>query len=86
MCVAQGGVRTLVYALTMDEAAIEKELVAAQAALDAALQARLRRQEAVMAARAANWSKYRIANVLGVKAPTVDSIIKAAEREETPDA
>lgn len=69
------------YAPVMDETAIEKELVAAQAALDKANQARARRQDAVMAARKANWSKYRIAKVLGVAAPTVDSIIKAAEKE-----
>ncbi|MGW4525172.1 hypothetical protein [Amycolatopsis sp. NPDC004378] len=68
---------------------IEAQLRAAQAAVDKAAkttqQARTRRQEAVVAARAANWSKYRIAAVLGVKAPTVDSIIKTAEKEETPD-
>lgn len=81
MCTARG-VRTLVYALRMDEE-IEAELIAAQAALDAALQARARRQEIVMKARAAGWSKYRIAAVLGVKAPTVDSIIKAAANEGT---
>lgn len=73
--------RTLVYALAMDETAIEKELVAAQAAVDSAKQARVRRQEIVVKARTAGWSKYRIAAVLGVKAPTVDSILKAAENE-----
>jgi DNA-directed RNA polymerase specialized sigma24 family protein len=67
----------------MDEAAIETELVAAQAAVDSAKQARIRRQEAVVAARDAGWSKYRIAQVLGVKGPTVDSILKAAESEDT---
>ena len=35
-----------------------------------------------MEAREAGRSKYRIANVLGVKAPTVDSIISAAERDQ----
>jgi hypothetical protein len=65
----------------MDEAAIEAELVAAQAAVDSAKQARIRRQDAVVAARAAGWSKYRIAATLGVKGPTVDSILKAAENE-----
>lgn len=69
----------------MDEAAIEKELVAAQAALDAALQARVRRQEIVVKARAAGWSKYRIAAVLGVKAPTVDSILRAATDSKETD-
>lgn len=72
----------MVYALVMDEAAIEAELVAAQAAVDSAKQARIRRQDAVVAARTAGWSKYRIAAVLGVKGPTVDSILKAAENEE----
>lgn len=81
MCIASG-VDTLVYALVMDEAAIEAELVAAQAAVDTAKQARIRRQEAVVNARDAGWSKYRIAQVLGVKGPTVDSILKAAESEE----
>jgi DNA-directed RNA polymerase specialized sigma24 family protein len=70
----------------MDDPAIEKELVAAQAAVDSARQARVRRQEIVMKARAAGWSKYRIAAVLGVKAPTVDSIIKAANNEGTDNA
>jgi hypothetical protein len=61
-----------------DDQALERDLREAQAAVIAAREARLRRQEAVTAARAAGWSKYRIAEVLGVKAPTVDSILKAA--------
>lgn len=69
----------MVYGLVMDDPAIEAELVAAQAAVDSAKQARIRRQDAVVKARAAGWSKYRIAAVLGVKGPTVDSILKAAE-------
>jgi hypothetical protein len=36
-----------------------------------------------MRARDAGWSKYRIAAVLGVRGPTVDSIIKAAVREKS---
>jgi DNA-directed RNA polymerase specialized sigma24 family protein len=67
----------------MDE--LEAQLRATQAAVqkatDSSQKARARRQKAVLEARAANWSKYRIAAVLGVKAPTVDSIIKAAEKE-----
>lgn len=68
----------------MDDTTIEQELIAAQADIEAAKAARRRRQAAVMAARAAGWSKYRIASVLGVKGPTVDSIIAAAERESGP--
>lgn len=64
------------------ETEIERELTDAQAAVKAVTEARLRRQRAVMAARAAGWSKYRIAAVMGVKGPTVDSIIDTAERSE----
>jgi DNA-binding NarL/FixJ family response regulator len=60
---------------------VERDLIAAQAAIDRAKTARTERQDAVVRARAAGWSKYRIAAVLGVKGPTVDSIIAAAERE-----
>jgi hypothetical protein len=67
----------------MDDAEIERELTEAQDAMRAADAARLRRQAAVMAAREAKWSKYRIAKVLGVGGPTVDSIIAAAEREDS---
>ena len=35
-----------------------------------------------MLAREHGWSKYRIAATLGVKGPTVDSIIASAEREQ----
>jgi DNA-directed RNA polymerase specialized sigma24 family protein len=66
----------------MDEPAIERELADAQAAfLTGTRDLRKRRQEAVVAARAAGMSKYKIAAVMGIKGPTVDSIIKAAERE-----
>lgn len=68
----------------MDDATIGRELVAAQADVEAAKAARRRRQAAVMAARAAGWSKYKIAAELGVKEPTVNSIIAAAEREGGP--
>lgn len=60
--------------------AIERRLRAAQAGLRAAEEARVERQEAVMAAREAGWSKYKIAQVLGVGAPTVASIIASATK------
>ncbi|HET9889679.1 MAG TPA: hypothetical protein VFQ42_04185 [Mycobacterium sp.] len=60
---------------------IERELVESQAEVaEIATRVRLRRQRAVMAARAAGWSKYRIAKTLGVATATIDSIIAAAER------
>lgn len=62
-----------------DESDIERELTEAQADVT---EAPLRRRKAVVRARAAGWSKYRIAATLGVKGPTVDSIISAAEREQ----
>jgi DNA-binding NarL/FixJ family response regulator len=65
------------------DAQLERELTEAQAAIASAREARLRRQEAVTRARAAGWSKYRIAQVLGVRGPTVDSILKSAERPDT---
>lgn len=64
----------------MDDAVIERQLREAQDEIAAAREAKLRRQAAVMAAKDAGWSKYRIARVLGVGGPTVDSIIAAAER------
>ena len=67
---------------SMDDSQIERELTEAQTAVNTARQARTRRQTAVMQARTAGWSKYRIAAVLGVKGPTVDSIIASAERED----
>ena len=65
-----------------DDDDIERELRDAQAAVVAARAARLRRKAAVAAAQQAGWSKYRIAATLGVKAPTVDSIIKAAAPDD----
>jgi len=62
----------------VNDTAIEHDLIAAQADVAAAREARLKRQEVVMRARGAGWSKYRIAATLGVQAPTVDSIIRAA--------
>lgn len=61
---------------------IERELIEAQAGVKAARAATLRRQAAVSAALAAGWTKYRIAKVLGVNAPTVDSIIEAVKRAQ----
>jgi hypothetical protein len=65
----------------MDDSAIERELADAQADIVEAREATARRRKAVMLAREHGWSKYRIAAVLGVKGPTVDSIIASAERE-----
>jgi DNA-directed RNA polymerase specialized sigma24 family protein len=70
----------------MDETAIERELADAQAAfLAGTRELRKRRQDAVMAARAVEMSKYKIAAVMGIKGPTVDSIISAAKREAESD-
>ena len=66
----------------MDDSAIERELAEAQADVIKAREAPARRRRAVMLAREHGWSKYRIAAVLGVKGPTVDSIIASAEREQ----
>ena len=70
------------YATAMDDSAIERELTEAQAAVVKAREASARRRRAVMQAKGAGWSKYRIAAVLGVKGPTVDSIIESAERHQ----
>jgi DNA-directed RNA polymerase specialized sigma24 family protein len=66
----------------MDDADIERELTEAQADVVKARAAPARRRKAVAAARDAGWSKYRIAATLGVKGPTVDSIIASAGREQ----
>jgi DNA-binding NarL/FixJ family response regulator len=74
-----------VYAPLMDGTEveeIEQELREAQARVIAAREATRQRQQAVIKARAAGLSKYRIAEILGVKAPTVDSILKAAAAPE----
>lgn len=75
-------VRWLAYHERMDDSGIERELTEAQADVIAAKAAPQRRRSAVMAAREAGWSKYKIAAVLGVGAPTVDSIIASAERQK----
>lgn len=59
---------------------IARELAEAQAAIISARAATARRRAAVVRARDAGWSKYRIAQVLGVGGPTVDSIIASAEK------
>ena len=60
---------------------IERDLTESQQAFTVGTsQLRLRRQQAVMRALATGKSKYRIAQVLGVKGSTVDSIIESAER------
>lgn len=66
----------------MDDTRIERELTEAQADVVKAREASVRRREAVMLAREHGWSKYRIAATLGVKGPTVDSIIASAKRDE----
>lgn len=65
----------------MDEPEITRRLTEAQDAVVKAREATLQRREAVMLAREHGWSKYKIAATLGVKGPTVDSIIESAERE-----
>ena len=65
----------------MNESEIEHELTEAQAEVVKAREASVRRRKAVMLAKDAGWSKYKIAATLGVKGPTVDSIIASAERE-----
>ena len=65
-----------------DDSAIERELTEAQAVFAGIGEIRLRRQRAVIRARAAGWSKYRIAAVMGIKGPTVDAIISAAGPSE----
>ena len=59
---------------------IAAELRESQAAVMTIDAIRRRRQAAVTAALDAGWTKYRVAAELGVAAPTVDSIIKAATR------
>ena len=61
--------------------AIAAELRDSQAAVNTIGAIRHRRQAAVLAALDADWTKYRIAAELGVAAPTVDSVIKAARRD-----
>lgn len=63
----------------MTEEEIRRRLAGAQEAFsEGTRRLRLERQQAVMEARAAGWSKYKIAAAMGVKGPTVDSIIATA--------
>lgn len=66
----------------VDDTEIERELTEAQADVIKAREAPARRRKAVTLAREHGWSKYRIAAVLGVRGPTVDSIIASVEREQ----
>lgn len=65
---------------------IERELLASQTALTKAQRgvetARARRQAAVQAAVDDKVSIYKIAKVLGVERPTVDSILKTAKKNK----
>lgn len=69
----------------MDEDEIRRELTEAQADVTKAREAPARRRKAVMLAKDAGWSKYKIAATLGVKGPTVDAIIESAERHSKGD-
>jgi DNA-directed RNA polymerase specialized sigma24 family protein len=63
----------------MTEEEVRRRLADAQKAFrDGTSRLRLERQQAVMEARAAGWSKYKIAAAMGIKGPTVDSIIATA--------
>jgi len=63
----------------MTEEEIRQKLADAQEAYaEGTRRLRLERQQAVMEAQAAGWSKYKIAAAMGVKGPTVDSIIATA--------
>lgn len=64
----------------MEDSEITQMLSDAQAAV-LADEAKANRRKAVMLARQHGWTKYRIAAALGVKGPTVDSIIETAEKQ-----
>lgn len=71
------------YSASMDsttEEALEARLRAAKARMAEAEEIRRERQAAVLAAVDAEMSKYKIAAILDVSAPTVTSILKAARR------
>ena len=63
-------------------AEIEQRLKDAQAAMAVADDLVNERRLAVAEALAQGWTKYKIAAVLGVRGPTVDSIVKAINREK----
>lgn len=62
-------------------AALKAEMRAAQEAMPQAEEIQLRRRRAVAAALDAGMTKYAVRAVLGVSSSTVDSIVKAIERE-----
>jgi hypothetical protein len=64
----------------MEESEIRARLKEAQDAV-LADEAKANRRKIVMIAIDHGWTKYKIAAALGVKGPTVDSIIKTAEKE-----
>jgi DNA-binding NarL/FixJ family response regulator len=65
-----------------DEDAIRQRLTRAQETFaEGTRRLRAERQQAVMEALGAGWTKYKIAATMGVRGPTLDSIIEAAERE-----
>lgn len=64
-----------------EEEAFEIRLRAARDRMPEAEAIRRERQSAVLAAHEAGMSKYKIAALLGVSAPTVTSILKAARRD-----
>ena len=62
------------------------ELRDSQAAMAQAEEIQLRRRRAVAAALDAGMTKYAVRAELGVSSSTVDSIVKAIEREKAADA
>lgn len=64
----------------MEESEIRARLEEAQKAV-LADEAKANRRKIVMIAIDHGWTKYKIAAALDVKGPTVDSIIKTAEKE-----
>jgi DNA-directed RNA polymerase specialized sigma24 family protein len=66
----------------VDNPEIERELADVQKEFrEETRRLRLKRQAAVIRARDAGLSKYKIAAVMDIKGPTVDSIISSAERD-----
>jgi DNA-binding NarL/FixJ family response regulator len=69
-----------------DEDAVRQRLDDAQRTFaEGTRRLRAERQQAVMEALNAGWTKYKIAATMGIKGPTLDSIITAAEREAKVD-
>ena len=63
------------------EEALTARLLAAKARMPEAEEIRRERQAAVLAAHEAGMTKYKIAKILGASAPTVTSILTAAEKD-----